>query len=311
MKFKRHFTTPIHPLSEEINDNSFYVKREDLFPFSFGGNKARKALLFIEDFKDKEADSIVTYGASSSNHCRIIANVAAAMQIPCYIVAPSESNYPTSNRRMVELFGAEIIETPVSQVSSKIEEQLRMLENKGYSPYFIPGGGHGNIGTQAYINVYEEIVRFETSNQIFFDYIFHSSGTGTTQAGLICGKHINGDDRKIIGISNARKNPYGCKVVKESLYDYVSEFNLQPINSNDISFVDDYVLNGYGSYNKEILQTIKDILISDGIPMDPTYTGKAYWGMKEYIRENDINNKNILFIHTGGTPLFFDNMEEL
>ena len=49
----------------------------------------------------------------------------------------------------------------------------------------------------------------------------------------------------------------------------------------------------------------------DGIPLDTTYTGKGYWGMKEYIKENEITGKNILFIHTGGTPLFFDDLEEL
>ena len=43
-----------------------------------------------------------------------------------------------------------------------------------------------------------------------------------------------------------------------------------------------------------------------GIPLDATYTGKAFMGMTEYITENMIKNKNILFIHTGGTPLFFD-----
>lgn len=28
--------------------------------------------------------------------------------------------------------------------------------------------------------------------------------------------------------------------------------------------------------------------------------------MKNYLSKNNIENKNILFIHTGGTPLFFD-----
>jgi D-cysteine desulfhydrase len=44
----------------------------------------------------------------------------------------------------------------------------------------------------------------------------------------------------------------------------------------------------------------------NGIPLDPIYTGKAFWGMKEYIKDMQMAGKNILFIHTGGTPLFFD-----
>ena len=71
------------------------------------------------------------------------------------------------------------------------------------------------------------------------------------------------------------------------------------------------VLGGYGNYNKEVIQTIKEVLIQEGIPLDTTYTGKAFWGMREYIRKNNIADKNILFIHTGGTPLFFDDLEEL
>lgn len=311
MKVKRYYKTPIHSISESINNNQFYIKREDLLPFSFGGNKARKAILFFEDFYKNKANTIVTYGSSSSNHCRIIANIAASKNIPCFIITPTESNNLTYNNQMIKLFGAQIIKTSLTNVSSTINEQLNILKSRGYIPYFIPGGGHGNLGTQAYVNVYNEIVEFEKENKIFFDYIFHTTGTGTTQAGLICGKHINNDNRVIVGISIARKKPYGSNVIKNSINEYVLEHKLQPINEKEIVFIDDYVLDGYGTYNQNILQLIKSVLLNDGIPLDPTYTGKAYWGMLEFIKKNNIKNKTILFIHTGGTPLFFDKLEEL
>ena len=311
MGLSGNFPTPIQRLNENYNNNLFYIKREDMLTISLGGNKARKALLFFEDFNKEKANYIVTYGASSSNHCRVIANIAAANNIPCTIISPTESSYPTANRKMVELFGASIIECPVSAVKDTINIQLNELRAAGYKPYFIQGGGHGNLGTQAYINAYEEILEYEKSSNVFFDYIFHTSGTGTTQAGLICGKHIYKDNRKIIGISCARKNPYGGKVVENSVNEYLQTKKMNTIDSNEVVFVDEYVLDGYGSYNKEILHTIKQVLISNGIPLDPTYTGKAYWGMKEYIKKNNISNKRILFIHTGGTSLFFDKLEEL
>ena len=69
------------------------------------------------------------------------------------------------------------------------------------------------------------------------------------------------------------------------------------------------MLDGYGAYNNEVLEVIRDVLIKDGIPLDTTYTGKGFWGMTEFIKENQIAGKNILFIHTGGTPLFFDDLE--
>jgi D-cysteine desulfhydrase len=311
MNLDFYSATPIQKISENLNDNSFYVKRDDLLPISFGGNKARKAVLFFEEMKQKEADCVVTYGSSSSNHCRVIANIAAAKGIPCHIITPNESSHPTSNSKMVELFGSIVTQCPISEVSFTIERKLEELQSQGYNPYFIQGGGHGNIGTKAYVDAYEEILNYEKSSGIYFDYIFLTTGTGTTQAGLVCGKIINGNKREIVGISNARKNPNGGEVVLDCVNSYLMSLDLEPKTKDVITFIDDYVLNGYGTYNVAVLQTIKESLIKDGIPMDLYYTGKTFWGMKEYIQKNNINSKKVLFIHTGGTPLFFDNLEEI
>ena len=74
-------------------------------------------------------------------------------------------------------------------------------------------------------------------------------------------------------------------------------------------FVDKYTSSGYGNADDEIQAVVRNMFINYGIPMDLTYTGKAYNGMLQYMVENRIENKNILFIHTGGTPLFFDSIE--
>lgn len=311
MELSKWLITPIQKISENLNNNTFYMKRDDLIPISFGGNKARKAILFFEDIKLKGCDCVVTYGSSSSNHCRVISNIAASKSLPCYIISPTETSKPTSNSKMIELFGDEIIQCAVSEVKETINRKIESLETQGYKPYFIQGGGHGNIGTQAYVDAYKEIKDYENSKGISFDYIFHTSGTGTTQAGLICGQLINKDERKIIGISNARRNPYGGQVVFDSVNSYLEIIGKKGVSHNAINFIDDYVLEGYGSYNDDILNTIKQVLVQDGIPMDTTYTGKAFWGMKEYIKKNEITNRNVLFIHTGGTPLFFDDLGEL
>lgn len=295
----------------DINSNKLYIKRDDLIPISFGGNKARKAVFFFKDIERTKADCIVTYGSSSSNHCRIVANIAASKGLPCYIISPSEDDKSTANRKLVRLFGANIINCPVPEVSNTIDATLEKLKLEGHNPYFIQGGGHGDLGTRAYVLAYEEILQFERQKGIFFDYIFHASGTGTTQAGLVCGKVIYDDNRSIVGISIARQNPYGGNVVLDSVNSYLTSINRGNIDRKDIDFIDDYTLHGYGQYNDKILDTIDQVLIKDGIPLDTTYTGKAFWGMKEYIVENQITDKNILFIHTGGTPLFFDDLEVL
>lgn len=303
--------TPIQKLNMRLNNNTIFIKRDDLIPFSFGGNKARKAKLFLEDLESQKCDCVVTYGSSSSNHCRIVANLAASKGLKCIIISPVETSKTTFNSQMMELFGAEIISCKVSEVKDAIDRELNRLTEEGYKPYFIQGGGHGILGTKAYIEAYEEIRSFELENNIKFDYIFLTSGTGTTQAGLVCGQLINGDNKKIIGISNARRNPYGGQVVLDSVNEYLTNIGMSCINSDVINFIDDYVLDGYGSYNEDILETIKHVFIQEGIPLDTTYTGKALWGMKEYINKYKITNKNILFIHTGGTPLFFDDLGEM
>jgi D-cysteine desulfhydrase len=308
---RKYQATPIQKINERLNNNTFYIKRDDLLPFSFGGNKARKAVLFFEDLKSSSSDCVVTYGSSSSNHCRIIANIASAQGIPCYIISPSELIHPTANSKMIEIFGAFVIPSPISEISNTINQLLDELKEKGFMPYFIQGGGHGNLGTKAYVDAYEEIIEYEDLNGIRFDYIFLTTGTGTTQAGLVCGKILHNDIREIVGISSARRNPYGAQVVLNSVNSYLEGLNIGPINTESIIFVDDYVIEGYGSYNNDILDTIKQILTKEGIPLDATYTGKAFWGMKEYIKKYQITDKKILFIHTGGTPLFFDNLEEL
>ena len=72
-------------------------------------------------------------------------------------------------------------------------------------------------------------------------------------------------------------------------------------------FIDDYT-DGYGNEDNRVKETIETVLKIYGIPLDATYTGKAFMGMTEYIK--DLKDKNILFIHTGGTPLFFDELRK-
>lgn len=294
--------TPIIDLGL-FKGNHLWTKREDLIPFSFGGNKARKARLFFQEIDKNACDCVVTYGSSSSNHCRVIANECCKRGIECYIVSPSEANVTTFNSQMSGLFGAITTVKPVSEVHETLENKLKELRDSGKRPYFIEGGGHGNIGTEAYVQCYREIKEYEEENKVFFNQIFLASGTGTTQAGLICGQILADDDRQIIGISIARKNPSGREVVLQSIRDYLGNKTSESVIQERTIFIDKYS-SGYGNYDENVMKTIFFVLKNFGIPLDMIYTGKAFVGMKDYLR--DLTGKNILFIHTGGTPLFFD-----
>lgn len=301
--------TIIQDLGEYLG-NHLYIKREDLIPFSFGGNKARKAELFFKEIDEGNFDCVVTYGSGSSNHCRVIANECCRRGMECYIISPREASEKTFNSQMMELFGADITIVPIEDVHDTIEKKLEELKKAGKQPYFIEGGGHGNIGTEAYVQCYKEIKNQENEMDIDFDYIFFASGTGTTQAGLVCGQILNKDKKKIVGISIARKNPRGRNIVLNSIKDYLKEVDEETLQNNTI-FIDDYTSGGYAKDNCEVDNLIKNILINFGIPFDSTYTGKAFLGMKKIIEQENIIGKDILFIHTGGTPLFFDDLRKI
>ena len=310
IKFPREILSDIEFLDVDTNNNQLFMKRDDLIPFSFGGNKARKAKYFFEEIIEGEYQVVITYGSKFSNHCRVIANMCKKHDLKCVIISPYGSEENNFNRSLIELTNAQIIECEISEVSDTIEKTFKEENLKtNNKAYFIPGGGHGNLGTQAYEDAYHEIEIWSRRNNKEFDYIFLASGTGTTQAGLIIGNIIHNNRTEIIGMSVARKKDYGTQVIKKSIEDYLvsNKIKLKSL-TNDIYFYDQYIDSTYGQSNDSIYKNVKDVLKKYGVPLNTSYTGKAFTGMKNYILENDIKNKNILFLNTGGVPLFFDDL---
>ncbi|PLS01108.1 1-aminocyclopropane-1-carboxylate deaminase/D-cysteine desulfhydrase [Neobacillus cucumis] len=315
---EEHFSpTQIHKLNYSDGLNDFYIKREDLLPFSFGGNKVRFASEYFKDMKRLNYDCIISYGNSRSNLNRIIANMSKVKNIPCYVISPADESgerIETNNSRMVKNFGVTFIPCKKENVSQTVSWVLNECKSNGLKPYYIYGDiyGKGNekVAIKAYVEVYNEILEFEKDSQFSFDYIFLASATGTTQSGLICGRLLNGDNRQIVGISIARKKANGKEIILNNIREYLKGDEVL-FKEEDICFEDKYVVDGYGEYNIEIIKVIKDILNTDGIPLDPTYTGKAFWGMREFLKQKKIEGKKILFMHTGGTPLFFDYLNKI
>lgn len=365
--------TPVVRLGGPWSDNEIWMKRDDLLPFSFGGNKARKAWQFYHEILQEEPDIVMTYGSNASNHCRIIANMARAMGLPCHIIAndhtvEGKDGRELFNRILVEEFGASVETVPTDQVHDTIEARMEEYRSRGLRPYFIQGGGHGNTGTAAYAEVWREIRSQERALGTAFSHIVLASGTGATQGGLVAGRVMErvqragglmesvrqtGEDEaavpqtqrrnpeaalpEVVGISIARRNPRGGDVVRESVLDYLSMLDENPIpeegslgdsagrfgqerstqeqtgyrrfyTEEDLVFDDHYILGGYGAYNEEVTQVISKMMEQEGIPMDTTYTGKAFTGMLHYLEDHGIHGQQVLFIHTGGTPLFFDRL---
>ena len=296
--------TPVIQIPDE--NNSIYVKRDDLLPFSFGGNKVRIALEFINDMKKQGKDCIVGYGNARSNLSRALANLCYQFKIPCHIISPADEDgtrIDTYNSKMVLSCDAKFHYCSKTNVKETVESVLKDIRKEGLKPYYIYGDstGKGNEHTPmlAYAKLYEEI-----KGQ--YDYIFLATGTGMTQGGLLAGKAINNGAEKIIGISVARSAAQEIEVLCKSLECFSDR--IQRIENYEINVEDAYLCDGYGTYNRQIEKTIHQQLTCNGMPLDPTYTGKAFWGMQDYLNRKCITGKKVLFIHTGGTPLFFDYM---
>lgn len=305
--------------SAHIPYNHFYMKRDDLLPFSFGGNKVRFARKFLEDMRREHCDSMIIYGNYHSNLCRILATLCHELGMPCYMVHNTEDikeHKETQNSRVIRAMGVREIPCGKTGIADAVQLAMDELTEKGYRPYYIYGNTKGQgrewVPMEAYAEAYEEICRQEEKKGLHFDYIFLASSTNATQAGLLAGSLKAGDNRKIIGISVSRNEKRGKEVIASDLKVYADKFGHSfPEDLEDhIYFTDEYLGDGYGRYSSKTVDIIRKIYGEEGIPLDMTYTGKAFYGMVRYLEEHQIHDKNILFLHTGGTPLFFDFLEE-
>lgn len=305
--------------SAHIPFNHFYMKRDDLLPFSFGGNKVRFAQKFLEDMKREHCDSMIIYGNYHSNLCRILSTLCHKLGMPCYMVHNTEDikeQKETQNSRVIRAMGVREIPCGKTGIAHAVQQAMDELTEKGYRPYYIYGNTKGQgrewVPVEAYAEAYEEICRQEEEKGVHFDYIFLASSTNATQAGLLAGSLKAGDNRKIIGISVSRNAKRGKEVIASDLNAYADKFGYSfPEDWEEhIYFTDEYLGDGYGRYSSKTADIIRKIYGEEGIPLDMTYTGKAFYGMVRYLEEHQIHDKNILFLHTGGTPLFFDFLEE-
>lgn len=305
--------------SAHIPCNHFYMKRDDLLPFSFGGNKVRFAQKFLEDMKREYCDSMIIYGNYHSNLCRILSTLCHKLGMPCYMVHNTEDikeQKETQNSRVIRAMGVREIPCGKTGIAHAVQQAMDELTEKGYRPYYIYGNTKGQgrewVPVEAYAEAYEEICRQEEEKGVHFDYIFLASSTNATQAGLLAGSLKAGDNRKIIGISVSRNAKRGKEVIASDLNAYADKFGYSfPEDWKEhIYFTDEYLGDGYGRYSSKTADIIRKIYGEEGIPLDMTYTGKAFYGMVRYLEEHQIHDKNILFLHTGGTPLFFDFLEE-
>ena len=329
--------TPVTRLSKAVTGGyDIYIKRDDLLPFSFGGNKVRIADAFLADMEEKGCDSLIFYGDRRSNLCRVLANRCFIGKIPAIMIATEEHSSEDSsepyNSRLIRECGIPVIDCKKDAIAEAVDEAFSRLRGKGLKPYYIYGDryGRGNEGTaaSAYAKAYGEIRSFEENEDLTFDLIAVPYGTGATMSGLICGA-IADESRpkgffsgragdRILGLSiSSRTKERAASLLEEAIEGHckLADKPLPADYREYIHLETSYNLGGYGLYDDRVTDMIGRMLKENGIPMDPTYTGKAFLALTDWLKDREaagetLTDKKILFLHTGGLPLFFDYLAE-
>ena len=314
------FQTPIQYLGKE-GDADIYIKREDLIPFSFGGNKVRIAYELVSATLKRGCGLVISYGSEGSNMNRAMAHMAKLYGLKCHVIIKKDGEESLKaeplNERLVRESGADITYCLGGNVRETVESVTDGAVSLGEKPYYIYGNslGTGNRTAlmMAYFKAYGEILKWERENGLSFDHIFLAVGTGCTVSGLLAGimteacLNEKGHDTKpyslpkVHGISIARES--GSVINK--IYENLEAFNPYIIREGMFDISDAYLKGGYGLADEGVYKEIRQALIDHGTAMDPTYSGKAFYGMKSEIKKQGYKG-NCLFIHTGGTAGFFD-----
>jgi D-cysteine desulfhydrase len=269
------------------------VKRDDLLPFPLAGNKVRKLTRELSARGVRAGDVVITNGGIDSNHCRTAALLGARMGVDVNLVlhtADTTARDPLSVR-LAHALGAGVHVVPPTEIPDRVDTLHKLHVDAGRAVHVIPGGCHTKAGVEAYADAAAELLDQLGSPP---DAVVLASGTGATQAGLVAGLARAGCRTRVVGISVARPAHRGAAAVREALSWFDGDAEAA------IEFLDDFVDGGYGVASEATRDTVRRAWRL-GLPLDPTYTGKAFRGLTQLALAGAIpQGATVVFWHTGG-----------
>lgn len=300
--------------SKILGGPNIYIKRDDLLGLTAGGNKTRKLEFLVADALAQGADTLITCGEVQSNHCRLTLAAAVKEGLKCRILleerVKDSCNPETSgNNFLFRLLGVEKIKVvPLgSNLMVMMQEVKDELAAEGRKGYIIPGGGSNVIGATGYVACAQEILQQTFNMGLNLNYIVSSSGSGGTHSGLLAGLYGNNSNIPIIGMSVSASKEIQEKLIfdlAQRTADHVGAHGKIPREA--VNVVDDYVGPGYSVPTSEMVEAVQLLARTEGILLDPVYTGKAMSGLIGLIRKGYFKkDNNVLFIHTGGSPALY------
>ncbi len=313
-----HLPTPLEPLariSEALGGPNLWIKRDDCTGLSSGGNKTRKLEFLMADALEQSADTIITQGATQSNHARQTCAIAARLGLECHILLEDRTGYDdeayahNGNVLLDQLHGASISTRPAdSDMNAEMEQLAQLLRDDGKKPYIIPGGGSNEIGALGYVNAAFELTHQANERSLCIDHLVHATGSAGTQAGLVLGMEAMNSRIPVYGVSvRAEKNKQEENVY--GLLQRTAEFmgySPDMVSREKVVANSDYVGPGYGLPTETMVEAVKMLACYEGILLDPVYSGKGFAGLIDLVRKGHFKQgDNVVFLHTGGSVSLF------
>jgi D-cysteine desulfhydrase len=312
-----HLPTPLESLprlTSQVGGPELWIKRDDQTGLATGGNKTRKLEFLVADALRHEADTLITCGAAQSNHARQTAAAAAKFGLERILVLRGEKPAEvTGNLLLDHLLAADVAWAGTSPLDERTCEVAERVREEGHRPYIVPYGGSNAVGASGYAAAMEELLDQAESQGLTFDHIVLASSSGGTQAGLVVGARALGYEGRILGISVGPE----AAALRETLASLATrtaahlglELAFEPV---DFAVNEDYLGGGYGVIGDLERDAIHTLARTEGLLVDPVYTGRAFGGLLDMIRRGAFrSDENVLFWHTGGTAGLFGTQQGL
>jgi D-cysteine desulfhydrase len=301
-------------LTEALGGPDIYIKRDDLLGLAAGGNKTRKLEFLVADALAQKADTLITCGAVQSNHCRLTLAAAVKEGLQCRLVLEERvpGTYDPEASGNIFLFNLMGVETVTvipggSDTMKAMDKVADDIKAEGRHAYVIPGGGSNPIGATGYVACAQEIMMQTFEQGINIDYVVCASGSAGTHAGLLtglCGCNMN---VPVLGINVSRPKHDQEKLVYDLVQKTAQHVGLDfEIPRETVTCFDEYVGPGYSLPTPGMAEAVRLVARTEGILLDPVYTGKAMAGLIDLVRKGFFNEGDtVLFLHTGGSPALY------
>lgn len=314
---RRRYTAGQTPLeflprfSQALGGPDIFIKRDDLLGLTSGGNKTRKLEFLVADALAHGADTLITCGAVQSNHCRLTLAAAVKEGLKCRLVleerVPGSYNPDASgNNFLFRLLGVEKIEvvSAGSDMLGAMQKVADDLAREGRKGYIIPGGGSNAIGATGYVACAQEIQDQLFEQGLVIDRLCVASGSAGTHAGLLVGFVGCNMNIPIVGIGVSRDPRDQNPLVLDLALKTAERVGVnQDIPADAVVSFGDYWRPKYSVPNQKMLEAVTLMARTEGILLDPVYTGKAAAGLIGLSRQGYFKKgEKVLFVHTGGSP---------